>query len=54
MKTVNFIRASALNHRQCVALLEEVHNEYDEIICHTNVRWLCQRVYFETMFRLVE
>jgi hypothetical protein len=40
IKTVNFIRASALNHREFVAYLEEVENEYGETIYHTNVRWL--------------
>jgi hypothetical protein len=28
IKTVNFIRASALNHREFVAFLEEAENEY--------------------------
>jgi hypothetical protein len=37
INTVNFIRASALTHRQLVALLTEVENEYDEIIYPTNV-----------------
>jgi hypothetical protein len=30
----------SLNHREFVAFLEEVENEYGEIIYHTNVRWL--------------
>jgi hypothetical protein len=33
----NFIRASAINHRESVALLE-VENEYGEVIYYTNVR----------------
>jgi hypothetical protein len=37
IKTVNVIRASALNHREFVAFLEKVENEYGEIIYHTNV-----------------
>jgi hypothetical protein len=40
IKTVNLIRASDFNHREFVAFLEEVENEYGEIIYHTNVRWL--------------
>lgn len=39
-KTVNFIRARALNHRQFVALLEEQDNEHVDIRYHTAVRWL--------------
>jgi hypothetical protein len=37
---VNFIRARALSHREFVAFLEEVKNEYGEIIYHTNVRYI--------------
>jgi hypothetical protein len=40
IKTVNFIHASSLNHIEFLAYLEEVENEYGEIIYHTNVRWL--------------
>jgi hypothetical protein len=32
IKTVNFIRASALNHLEFVPLPEEVENEYGKII----------------------
>ncbi|XP_074492937.1 general transcription factor II-I repeat domain-containing protein 2A-like [Sebastes fasciatus] len=39
-KTVNFIRARALNHRQFVALLEEHETEHGDIGYHTAVRWL--------------
>ena len=39
-KTINFIRARALNHRQFVALLEEHENEHGDIRQHTAVRWL--------------
>ncbi|KAJ8259903.1 hypothetical protein GJAV_G00174760 [Gymnothorax javanicus] len=39
-KTVNFIRARALNHRQFVALLEEHETEHSDIGYHTAVRWL--------------
>ena len=39
-KTVNFIRARALNHRQFVTLLEEHENEHSDIGYHTAVRWL--------------
>lgn len=39
-KTVNFIRARALNHRQFVALLEENESEHGDISYHSNIRWL--------------
>jgi hypothetical protein len=40
VKTANFIRASALDHREFVELLGEIESKYGEIIYHTNVRWL--------------
>lgn len=36
----NFIRASALNHRQFVALLEEDEMEHGDIGSHCPVRWV--------------
>ncbi|XP_023812089.1 general transcription factor II-I repeat domain-containing protein 2B-like [Oryzias latipes] len=39
-KTVNFIRARALNHRQFVAFLEENEIEHGDIRYHCTVRWL--------------
>ena len=39
-KTVNFIRARALNHRQFLTLLEEHENEHGDIRYHTAIRWL--------------
>ncbi|KAF0024904.1 hypothetical protein F2P81_021785 [Scophthalmus maximus] len=39
-KTVNFIRARALNHSQFVSLLEEHETEHGDIGYHTAVRWL--------------
>ena len=38
-KTVNFIGARALNHRQFVARLEEQDNEHVDIKYHTAIRW---------------
>jgi hypothetical protein len=35
VKTVNFIRASALNHREFITLLGETESEYGEKIYHT-------------------
>ncbi|KAK7886618.1 hypothetical protein WMY93_026239 [Mugilogobius chulae] len=39
-KTVNFIRARSLNHRQFVALLEENDTGHCDISYHSTVRWL--------------
>lgn len=40
VEIVNFIRARALNHRQFRQLLEDVDAEYDDLVLHTDVRWL--------------
>jgi hypothetical protein len=53
IKTVNFIRASVLNHREFVAFLEEVENKYGEIIYHTNVRWLSRGSVLKLFFDLL-
>ncbi len=39
-KVVNFIRTQALNHRQCVALLEEHETEQADLAYHTADTWL--------------
>src|SRR6218665_1897661 len=40
VKTVNFIRANPLNHRQFKTLLEEYEGHYGDLVLHTDVRWL--------------
>lgn len=37
---VNFIRAHALNHRQFQELLSELNASHEDILYHTEVRWL--------------
>jgi hypothetical protein len=48
VKTVHFIRASALNQHESEALLEDVESERGELVCGASVRWLCLPVCFET------
>jgi hypothetical protein len=43
VKTLNIIRASALNQHEFVELLEETESEQGEIIYHTNIRWQSRR-----------
>jgi hypothetical protein len=50
VKTVNFIRASALGHREFVKLLGEIESEHGEIIYHTNVRLLSRRSVLKRFF----
>jgi hypothetical protein len=54
VKTVNFIRACALNHREFVALLEEIKSEHGKIIYHTNVRWLNRGPVLQRFFYLMK
>ncbi|XP_077179280.1 general transcription factor II-I repeat domain-containing protein 2-like [Paroedura picta] len=37
---VNFIRANALNHRQFQEFLSELNVAYEDVLYHTEVRWL--------------
>jgi hypothetical protein len=53
IKTVNFIRASALNHCEFVAFFKEVENEYGEIIYYTNVTWLSRGSVLKRFFDLL-
>ena len=39
-KTVNFIMAHALKHRQFRSLVEEFYDEYSDLAMHAEVRWL--------------
>jgi len=40
VKIINKIIASALNHRQFRALLDEVNSQYKDLLMFNNVRWL--------------
>jgi hypothetical protein len=54
VKTVNFIRASAINHHEFVELLGEIESEHGEIIYHTNVRWLSHGSVSQWFFDLLK
>ena len=45
VKTVNYIRSRALNHRQFNQLLQDMDNEFTDVPFYTEVRWLsCHKV----------
>ena len=47
VKTVNFIRARGLNHRQFRKLLDEMDSQYGDILYYTEVRWLSRGAMFD-------
>ena len=54
VKTVNFIRSRALNHRQFKSFLEAMESEYGELLYHTDVRWLSRGNVLKRYFALRE
>ena len=40
IKIINFIRSTGLNHRQFKELLFELDSEYEDVLYHTEIRWL--------------
>ncbi|XP_066239740.1 general transcription factor II-I repeat domain-containing protein 2-like [Saccopteryx leptura] len=52
VKTVNFIRARGLNHRQFVSFLADLEAEYGELLYHTEVRWLSRGKVLQRFFAL--
>ena len=42
-KTVNFVTAHAMKHRQFRSSVEEFHGEYPDLKMHAEVRWLSRR-----------
>jgi hypothetical protein len=50
--TVNFIRRSALNHRQFQQFLLKVEAEYGDVLYHTEIRWLSRGKLLKRFFEL--
>jgi len=54
VKTVNFIRARALNHRQFASLLLSNESQHGELLYHTEVRWLSRGKVLRRFLDLLE
>ena len=52
VKTVNFIRARGLNHRQFASFVAELETEYGELLYHTEIRWLSRGKVLQRFFEL--
>lgn len=54
VKTVNFIRSHALQHRQFKEYLNELNSHYGDLVYFTNVRWLSRAKCLKRFFDLRE
>ena len=54
VKTVNYMKARGLNHRQFQQFLIELETEYTDIIYHCEVRWLSTGNVLKRFFELRE
>lgn len=52
IKTVNFIRSRALNHRLFKTLCQEMSAEHEVLLYHTEVRWLSRGQVLKRIFML--
>ena len=52
VKTVNFIRARGLNHRQFRKLLDEMDSQYGDLLYYTEVRWLSRGAMLRRFYEL--
>lgn len=51
---VNYIRASAMNHREFRNLLNEYDTQYGELLYHSQVRWLSKGMVLSHFFHLID
>lgn len=54
VKIINTIRPRILNHRQFKTILEQMDSEYEELLHHSEERWLSQGNFLEGLFALRE
>lgn len=54
VKTVSFIKARGLNHRQFQHFLTELEAEYTDVIYHCEVRWLSRGNVLKRFYELRE
>ena len=52
VKTIKFIRAKALNHRQFQWFLKVLSTEFTDVIYYTEVRWLSKGHMLERFYHL--
>ena len=52
VKTVNFVRARGLNHRQFQHLLAEMNAQYQDLLYYCEVRWLSRRAMLRRVYEL--
>jgi len=54
IKTVNWIRSRALNHRQFSTLLDEMDTQYGCLLYYSEARWLSRGAVLQRFFNLLK
>ena len=52
IKLVNFVRARGLYHRQFQQLLEEMDNQYGDLLYYSEVRWLSRSAMLQRVYQV--